>query len=218
MESITRDGDTISYTYDSAGNITGITYPDGMEAEYSFNELNLLDSATVDGQILDIDYDELGLRTGETMPNGVEVTYQYDQSGRLTLLKHQLADTVLAQAAYTLDQNGNRLSITDENDDLTEFTYDPLGQLTEVIYPDGTSAQYTYDPVGNRLTTSGNAPDILETVSGAVYLNYDYEDRLILFQDQNKTINYTYDGDGNLIKKDRDRFRIWRWRRIWISL
>ncbi|WP_214659220.1 RHS repeat-associated core domain-containing protein [Candidatus Formimonas warabiya] len=201
LESITRDGDTISYTYDSAGNITGITYPDGMEAEYSFNELNLLDSATVDGQILDIDYDELGLRTGETMPNGVEVTYQYDQSGRLTLLKHQLADTVLAQAAYTLDQNGNRLSITDENDDLTEFTYDPLGQLTEVIYPDGTSAQYTYDPVGNRLTTSGNAPDILETVSGAVYLNYDYEDRLILFQDQNKTINYTYDGDGNLIKK-----------------
>lgn len=201
LKTIIRDAETITYSYDSAGNITGITYPDGMQVDYSFNELNLLDSATADGQTLNINYNELGQRTDEAMPNGAEVTYQYDQNSRLTLLKHQMGESVLASVYYTMDNNGNRLSITDENNQATNFTYNPLGQLTQVIYPDGKLAQYTYDPVGNRLTTDGDAPDKLDSVIGATYLSYDNEDRLILYQDGTKTIHYTYDGDGNLIRK-----------------
>ena len=201
LKTVTRDNETITYQYDAAGNITKVTYPDGMQADYGYNSLNKIQTATVNGHTMGIEYNELGQRTQENMPNGIVTTYQYDQNSRLTLLKHQLGETVLASTAYELDNNGNRLSITNENNQITSFSYDPLGQLTQVTYPDGKSAQYTYDTVGNRLMTGGDALDQLSEVTGTINLSYDYEDRLTEFQDGTKTIHYTYDGDGNLIKK-----------------
>ena len=38
------------------------------------------------------------------------------------------------------------------------YSYDTLGRLTRIAYPDGTSIDYTYDANGNRLTLTANAP------------------------------------------------------------
>lgn len=38
------------------------------------------------------------------------------------------------------------------------YSYDSLGHLTRIAYPDGTSIDYTYDANGNRLTLTANAP------------------------------------------------------------
>lgn len=112
----------------------------------------------------------------------------------------------------------NRLSVTNEQDKNTCYTYDNLYQLTKVDYPDGQSVEYTYDPVGNR-TSAGGVPYIYDnanrliqmdttpygydfngnliSIGEATYYNYDYENRLIRFADGTRTIQYTYDGDGN---------------------
>ncbi len=38
------------------------------------------------------------------------------------------------------------------------YSYDTLGRLARIVYPDGTSIDYTYDTNGNRLTLTANAP------------------------------------------------------------
>ncbi len=120
--------------------------------------------------------------------------------------------------AYTLDNLGNRISVTDENGKTTGYTYDNLNQLAEVQYPDTGSVTYTYDPVGNRLSANNtnyaydsanrliqaggipycyNANGNLVSVGEAVYYDYDHENRLIQFADGTNAYQYTYDGDGN---------------------
>ena len=74
-----------------------------------------------------------------------------------------------------------------------------LNQLIQAAYPDNTSIDYLYDAVGNRRTMTGNIQRIWITLMPDT--NYDYEDRLTSVTDAEKTINYIYDGDGNLIGK-----------------
>jgi len=87
-----------------------------------------------------------------------------------------------------------------------------------VEYPDGSSVTFTYDPVGNRLSagetnyTYDSANRIIQmngtpyeydangnllSVGESVYYEYDFEDRLISFNDGTDIYKYSYDGDGN---------------------
>ncbi|OPX85112.1 RHS repeat-associated core domain-containing protein [Pelotomaculum sp. PtaB.Bin117] len=154
------------------------------------------------------------------------VNYGYDLSGRLTVLEHVYGQSAIARAAYTLDNVGNRLSVTDEQGNTTQYTYEDLYQLTRVEYPDDQTVNYTYDPAGNRTSANGvtytydNANRLIQagantygydlngnltSVSDATYnncsYNYDYENRLINFSDGTRTIQYTYDGDGNRLSQ-----------------
>ncbi len=40
----------------------------------------------------------------------------------------------------------------------TTYTYDTLGRVSTVTYPNGTVVTYTYDPAGNRTTVITTAP------------------------------------------------------------
>lgn len=218
MTSVTRDVYSVGYEYDQAGNITALTYPGGLRVSYTYNGLNLPVSVSDSVYSTNISYDEAGNRIQEILPNGITVNYEYDLNGRLTLLQHANGGNIIAKAAYTLDNVGNRLSVTDELDGTTSYIYDDLYQLTRVDYPEAQSVEYTYDPASNRTSAGGvpytydNANHLIQvgttpysydlsgnllSVGGAVYYDYDYENRLISYSDANKIIEYTYDGDGN---------------------
>ncbi|HBV98040.1 MAG: hypothetical protein JL50_00965 [Peptococcaceae bacterium BICA1-7] len=218
ITSVERNGNIIGYQYDPAGNITGITYPDGMVINYGYNELNQPVSVTGAVYGAAITYDELGNRAEEILPNGVTVSYQYDDAGRLISLMHTREGESLAGAEYTYDSIGNRTAATDEKGQTTSYTYDALSQLTSVRYPGNHTVDYTYDQVGNRtgaggisysydadnrLTMAGGVPynydpnGNLISVGDAVYCQYDYEDRLVQYNGLSGSFGYTYDGDGN---------------------
>jgi len=218
ITAVSRNNNTLSYDYDPAGNITGITYPGGFRVSYDYNALNLPTSVSDSVYSTTITYDETGKRIKESLPNGVTVDYSYDIGGRLTGLQHTSAKGVIAASEYTLDKVGNRLSKTDEQGKTTSYSYNNLYQLTRVEYPDGQAVDYTYDPAGNRTGAGGvtytfddanrliqvgivpygyNTNGNLISVGQSVYYDYDYENRLVSYMDENKSAHYTYDGDGN---------------------
>jgi YD repeat-containing protein len=72
----------ISYTYDHADRLTGVTQG----------------SASVT-----IAYDTADRRTSLTLPNGIVVEYGYDAASQLTGLTYKLGGTTLGNLAYTYD-------------------------------------------------------------------------------------------------------------------
>jgi YD repeat-containing protein len=105
--------------------VTTYTYYDATDAEMG-RRGNLASITDALGHITQFtSYDLNGRVTSITDPNGVYTDFTYDLRGRL------------ASKAV--------------GGETTHYTYDPVGQLTQVSLPDGTSLTYTYDPA-HRLT------------------------------------------------------------------
>jgi YD repeat-containing protein len=91
-----------------------------------------------------------------TRPNNINTNYSYDNLSRLLSVLHQSGSTVLDGASYTLDNAGNRTAKTNQQSGVkSNYTYDPIYELTQVTQAANTVESYSYDPVGNRLTSLG---------------------------------------------------------------
>lgn len=212
---------TMSYLYDPAGNRTRFTYPDASFLTYTYDELNRLTAikdaaaATIAGFI----YDALSRRSQLSLGNGAITTYQYDALGRLTGLQSVAA----GNRAYTYDQVGNRLTMTDPAGGHT-YSYDKLYQLTLADYPSGyafTDTPFAYDKTGNRTTAAGtaytanllnqytqvgsslfsNSPNGNLTGDGTRTYTYDSEHRLLTASAAGLTASATYDPLGRRLTK-----------------
>lgn len=138
--------------------------------KYTYNAVGQVDS--IDGPRIDIE----------------DITrYNYNNDGQLTSIVNPLGHTVTYS---NFDSYGNPKTITDENGIVstltyttqgwlatittsgskTSFTYDVIGQITKVTFPDSSSLTYTWDGA-KRLTSIKN--------------------------NVNDSINYTYDAMGN---------------------
>src|SRR5207245_2895299 len=90
-------------------------------------------------------------------------------------------------ASYTVCNAGDRTSRTDQLAGVTSnYTYDPIYELTQVTQGVNTTESYTYDQVGNRLSSLGVSP-------------YNYNTSNELTSTPNAT--YTYDNNGNTLTK-----------------
>src|SRR5262249_44701672 len=138
--------------------------------------------------------------------------------------------TTLASYAYSLGAAGNRLSVTEQNGRVVNYSYDALYRLTqEQITSDPVRANngtigYSYDAVGNRLLRTSNIAALPSSTStydnndrlnsdsydnngnttssnGNAYI-YDFENRLLkLNAGTASEVSYVYDGDGNRVSK-----------------
>lgn len=196
-------GAVLVYDYDTQGNRLSVvtTLPNdeaGDEAEaalYTYDALNRLSSVTdATGGITRYEYDAVGNQTHIHYPNGLVSETEYDALNRKTAVSTKDADgNVLSRYAYSLDNTGRVLSITEDSGRVSTFTYDTLYRLsTESISspnaPDY-SASYAYDAVGNRISREENG--LVNT-----YL-YDANDRLL----SDGTYTYTYNPQGSLLTK-----------------
>ena len=85
----------------------------------------------------------------------------------------------------------------------SNYTYDPLYELTQVTQNANTTESYTYDPVGNRLSSLGVSPYVnntsneLTSTPNASY-SYDYDGNTTSKTVSGGTTNYTWDYENRL--------------------
>ncbi len=200
---------TTSYTYDKASNRTGFTDPEGGATAYAYDTLNRLATLTPPAAFtatgnFGFTYDVLSRRTQMTRPNGVATNYTYDNLSRLTAALHQLAGSTIDGATYTVDAAGNRTSKTDRLANVTSnYSYDAIYELTQVVQGATTAESYTYDPVGNRLSALGAAPyaynvsNQLTATPGASY-GYDANGNRLTRNDASGITTFAWDFENRL--------------------
>ena len=210
---------TTSYAYNSADQLTQITYPSGRTVDYTRNVIGQIESVstTHNSQTTGLSsvhtYEPFGPLNAMTYGNGLTHTRQYDLDYRLTQLT-TMNGSMHQDLGYTFDNANNITDITNHLDATRTqaFTYDELNRLTDAngIYGD---LDYTYDANGNRLTEDLNSSSLktysydtanptdpshhlLQTVNGGT-TTYNYDDNGNTID--NTDYQFTY-GDNNRLK------------------
>ncbi|MBI4834747.1 MAG: RHS repeat-associated core domain-containing protein, partial [Planctomycetes bacterium] len=183
------EGGETSYTYNNDGTTATMTYKrdasNSGTTTYAYLDNGWLETTTYpDSTVVTLGYDANGNLTSRQDQNGHEITFGFDDNNRLTSKVVSVTDTV----TYTLDANGNPLTVDDPTTDI-DNTYDYLNRLTQVVdnklsktityayYEDGTrkemngpetgdsdKVQYAYDKAKRLYTVKyGTTPTTEET-------------------------------------------------------
>jgi RHS repeat-associated protein len=175
------DGDTTTFTYDSAGNRATETSATGDETTFTWNARgNLTSEVSPRGNV------------AGASPSAYTSAFTYDPAGDRLTATDPLGD----ERKWGYDADGNVSSETDANGNTTTFTYDAANQRTSSIRADGHTEHLTYDEDGN----------IASEVNGrekATTFAYDQFDHLKEQVDPlGRTTAYTFDGAGNLTSSE----------------
>jgi RHS repeat-associated protein len=190
---------TTTWGYDPAGNLTSLTLPDNSKLTYVYDTAHRLTSVTdLFSNNIAYTLDALGdvTLTKVSNPKG---KVERKHSGVFDALGRVLKDIggVGQTTVYTWDNNGNAVTITDPDKNLTTQTFDALNCLSTVTYPSpGGIETITYDQ-HDRVLTVNLQPNNQTT-------SYEYDgfgdDIWLLSADTGATV-YVYDADGNLTQK-----------------
>jgi RHS repeat-associated protein len=194
------EGGVLTFDYDGNGNVTSEIKPEGYQATYTYNDLNLPTSKTVDGNRWVMSYDLAGNLETETWPvtagigQSNSITYGYDELNR----QISQTDAIGAISSKTYDANSNLKTVTDGNGNLTSYDYNELNQRTDETLLLGRSRSYTYTVFGELLTETGP--------NGTITHSIDQLGRKTASQgpDQYSMI-YGYDANGNLTSQTDSR-------------
>jgi RHS repeat-associated protein len=212
------DGIT-SITYNDAGRVEQISYPDGKSLEYEYDALGrritmadhlghvtryIYDAAgrvqrLTDGagaRLVEFTYGPGNRPTRKDLGNGTWTAYAYDTQNRAASITNHAPDgAVLSRFTYEYDALGQIAAVETAQGRWTH-TYDPLGRLTRAAFtPAETSAAaaadlaYRYDAFGNRLGATVDGATVPYTVNSV---------------NQYTRVGpaaYVYDADGNLTSK-----------------
>jgi len=188
-------GKTIGYVYDPNGNVQVLIYPDGKQVRYDYDADNRMIAVTDwTGRTLNYEYNNIDLLTKIIPPsitdNG-QTQYSYDLAGRLTSLINYHSHGGPNSYAFTLDQNGNRITANIQEPlpnrvatSTQGYNYDAANRIQNAG-----SITFTSDPNGNVTSKTENGMTTNYT--------YDFNDRLT--NDQSNT--YTYNAQGVRVSK-----------------
>jgi YD repeat-containing protein len=157
----------MGYGYDRQGNITNLTYPDSSQAQILYNLSgwpNKIQRKPSGGSYSDIisnyDYAPQGKIQNALFGNNASTTYFYDSNAMYRLSKLQTTssgNTSIQKYAYTYDPVGNLTEIDNTASTsaaaLTAYGYDNLNRLQSAVTSSASSSpysySYTYDALGN---------------------------------------------------------------------
>jgi RHS repeat-associated protein len=203
-----------SYSYNSHGLVTLITYADSTTTQYGYNSRDDLVSVTdALGKETDYSYDNLDRLISKTDPDpdgsgplGRPVTYyQYDAVGNLT----SVVDPNLNITSYLYDSH-NRLQYVIQPDPdgsgpasspITQYGYDLAGNLTSVTDPMGRLTTYSYDALNRLQIETDPDPDGSGPLTAAqTTYAYNPEGWITSTTDAlGHSTHYTYDAVGRVL-------------------
>ena len=184
---------TVSIDYD---NIPGTGYVetvrvDGVDTRYEYDSRYRLWRVIEDYGGSDLTtqygYDAVGNLTAVTNPLGKTVTYAYDERHQLEAIAYPQG--TLASRTFSYDELG-RLEASINSAGTTALAYDGVDRVTSVQYPNETLIQFAYDRAGNR--------ESMVDGTGSTGYSYDALNRLTGVTAGGETVEYGYDGAGNL--------------------
>ncbi|MEL6897812.1 MAG: hypothetical protein AAFP90_17070, partial [Planctomycetota bacterium] len=163
-ESLTTDGQTYTtgIAYDSAGQLSQYTYPDGTIVERTYTERGQLFENKFAGVTIDTrTYDDSGRMTQSVYSNGVTTNRAYNNDNTLASITH--TGSPIGNYTYTWDANKNKLteSITGVMSNYgfaAPVTYDDEDRLTSWSTTDNsTTRNWNLSLVGdwNSVTKNG---------------------------------------------------------------
>ncbi|MEO3430533.1 RHS repeat-associated core domain-containing protein [Pelagibius sp. CAU 1746] len=200
---------TTNYSFDVAGNLLQMTYPDGRIVSYGRDALGRVTSITTQSSASaapvvvasDIAYQPFGPVASLTFGNGVVLTYSYDQDYRLTGITAGDGVNGVQNLTLAYDNADNITAITDLLDGTRSqtFQYDGLYRLIQAAGLYGT-IDYGYDAVGNR--TSRSIVDSLGTLN-ETYTYDTASNRLLSLSDGATTQSFSYSASGQIVADDR---------------
>jgi RHS repeat-associated protein len=213
-------GAQASFTYDAAGNLLARTAATGPLAtsphyvtSYAYDNANELTSETdPSGRQYQFFYDNRSNLHATQYPNGTFSWSDYNPDGWQTDLYNRHGtlsaplpfsapadSSPIADYTYTYNQAGQKtqetLSASGETDQVTQYSYDGLGRLSQAVLPDGTTRAYGYDADSNRTSISDN---------GTTTATYTYDPSVAPGVDQLSSITttgtttYAYSADGQV--------------------
>ncbi|GAA2773174.1 hypothetical protein GCM10010440_74820 [Kitasatospora cinereorecta] len=229
-------GQTTTYAYDKAGNLTRTTSPSGLVTTYTYDNLgrptaqtdNCTDCGTGLATITTAyTWDSLGHTLTRTDPATTDAvtgtthtrktTLTYDTDGNQT--SQTTADTTGGDTprttTWTYNTTNNLLNkTTDPAGRTTTLQYDTLGNLTKKTDPAGTQWTYAYDANNHPLRTSianytGSPTDPVSSRTQALEARtYDPAGRLATVIDAMGRTTHTYYNDDNTVAEvDLDGYR-----------
>lgn len=155
-----------SLAYDKGDNVVKVTDPRGLVTTYAYDGLgNLWNQTSPDTGTTTFTYDSYGRPVSRTRADGVVSSYSYDALNRLTSMtadgqsrtytwdacsngKGRLctASTSAASVNYSYTPEGwiaaRGLSITSGPVNVVGYGYNAVGQVSQILYPDGSQALY----------------------------------------------------------------------------
>ncbi len=172
---------TTSYTYDSIGRLTSISYP-LVNHVYSYTRYT---------------YNDTGNYLVTTDPNGNNVTDQFDGLGRLVSVITYNGSSIYSTENYTYNYLNSIATKTMPTGSVYSYTYDFLGFQTKTTNPDSSTITYSYNYSNNTETT-------IDENGHETQYAYDWGHNLLWVKQWNSSstyykTSYSYDLTGNLI-------------------
>ncbi|MFD7320992.1 LamG-like jellyroll fold domain-containing protein [Streptomyces sp. NPDC059875] len=196
-------GNRTTYTYTQLGDKASVTEPGGGTATYTYTTNgDELSGTRANGARQESTWDYRGRRI--TVSDIVRqptqrvhtVTHEYDAPGG------ELSRTVSAAGvpeSYTYNVLGEKTEVTDASGHINRFTYDMDGHVLTATDPDGTSTKNTYDAFGQLVATSDL--DAQGAVLRTMRTTYDREGNATSVTDyRGRTTTLTTDASGAVTK------------------
>ncbi len=196
IQLINRRGQSISMTYNAAGQLTSETFPDTTSNTYTYDVRGRLATATDSHGATTFEYDTADRLTRVNYPQGRWVEYTFDAAGR----RVHLADNSGSNVHYLYDSVGRLTELRDASSQVENrivlYSYDAAGRLAREDKGNGTFTVYSYDAIGRLASIVNRAPN--NNVNSRFDYGYDVLNQRTSMSTLDGGWSYSYDLTGQL--------------------
>ncbi len=220
---ISQSSYTVSYQYDVANRLTALTYPDGMEILYSYDDLGrtteikrYVDGSNDELLMSNLQYTVESLLTQVDYGNGLKAFFSYDSEDRLLTVDVKNGETSYLDLDFTFDNSSNITQIVNGwrdtgsawHSQTESYSYDGMDRLTSASC-NSWSHTYSYDKAGNRtakdsVTYTINTVNEITALSDGTSFTYDSNGCRTQKTKGTDTWVYTYDDANRLTRVEKN--------------